>query len=87
MKKCAFIMLMMTSSAYAQKVYRLTSVTTYDSLGNQYGIYKEYDHIPTSEDSAKFEKDSRGSINEIIVKRNQNKKNSHTKNTTYIKKE
>lgn len=48
MKISTLIIFMITSSVHAQKVYRLTSIPTFDSLGNQYGIYKDYDHIPTS---------------------------------------
>ena len=57
-------MLSLTSSA--QEKYILRSIPTYDSLGNLYGTQREFDHIPTKEDSLQFEEDSRKYIKHTI---------------------
>ena len=51
---------------YHKWKYTLTSIPTYDSLGNVYQVNKNYDHIPTSKDSADFLKESRISIHKMI---------------------
>ena len=59
-------MSIISSSAYAQKTYKLSSIPIMDSLGNVYGIEQTYDHNPNAEDSAIFFKQSRISVSNMI---------------------
>lgn len=53
----ATMMLSLTSSA--QEKYILRSIPTYDSVGNLYRTQREFDHLPTKEDSIQFQIESR----------------------------
>jgi hypothetical protein len=57
-------MLSLTSSA--QQKYTLYSIPTYDSAGNLYGVQKNFDHLPTKEDSIQFQIESRKYIDNWI---------------------
>jgi len=42
------------SEAQISDTFTLSSIPYYDEFGNLYGTKKEYDHIPTAQDSAEF---------------------------------
>ena len=44
----------------------LYSNSMYDSLGNVYTVEAEYDHLPTAQDSADFQKESQIEIRKMM---------------------
>lgn len=66
MKKNILITLLVTVPIFCncqdKKQYILNSINHYDSVGNVFATQKTYDHIPTSEDSSVFFKESEASI-------------------------
>ena len=56
----------MFNKPHKKRTYRLESIPTYDSLGNLYGTVKDYDHIPTHQDTIDFEKESEIDIQLMI---------------------
>lgn len=56
----------LAAMSQTKKVYTLSSFPTYDENGNAYQVVKEYDHLPTAEDSANFKVESRARINRMI---------------------
>ncbi len=47
-------------------VYTLSSIPCYDEFGNYYGVVKQYDHIPTKQDSIQFKIDSNREVRKMI---------------------
>ena len=54
----AFIAVSMNASAQTKDTFVLKTIPHYDEFGNLYTISQSYDHIPTSKDSADFNKES-----------------------------
>ena len=67
---CVIILLILTLPfrlhTKPKKIYTLESIPTYDSMGNLYGVKKEYNHIPTHEDSILFNQESDKEIQKMI---------------------
>lgn len=67
---CVIVLLILTLPFrlhnQTKKIYTLESIPTYDSMGNLYGIKKEYNHIPTREDSILFNQESDKEIQKMI---------------------
>ena len=56
----------LASFCQEKKEYTINSIQHYDSAGNVFATKSTYDHIPTTEDSLKFFKDSEISIRQMI---------------------
>ena len=56
----------LAAMSQTKKTYTLNSFPTYDQYGNYYEVTKEYDHLPTAQDSTSFELESRIHINRMI---------------------
>ena len=54
----AFIAVSMNASAQTKDTFILKTIPNYDQFGNLYTITKSFDHIPTSKDSADFNRES-----------------------------
>ena len=66
MKKLLTILLLATTTMVkAQQMYKMESVVIYDSVGNQYQLREVLDHLPTAEDSVRFQRDARKYVAEI----------------------
>lgn len=61
-----FAMMLLSLTSQAQQKYILRSIPTYDSLGNLYGVQREFDYPPTKEDSIQFQIESRKYIHDWI---------------------
>ena len=55
----AFIAVSINASAQTKDTFVLKTIPHYDEFGNLYTISKSYNHIPTSKDSADFDRESR----------------------------
>lgn len=49
-----------------KKTYTMETLPNFDMDGNVYMVRREYDHLPTKEDSIKFRKESRIEISRMI---------------------
>ena len=58
----AFIAVSMNASAQTKDTFVLKTIPHYDEFGNLYTISQSYDHIPTSKDSADFNRESSAQI-------------------------
>lgn len=56
----------LAAMSQTKKVYTLSSFPTYDENGNAYQVVKEYDHLPTAEDSVNFKIESDAHIDHMI---------------------
>jgi hypothetical protein len=61
MKKIFIILSLISSQVFSQSTdtFELRSFPHYDEYGNLYTVTEKFDHLPTREDSLKFEKESR----------------------------
>jgi len=58
MTSLAFIAISISASAQTKDTFVLKTIPHYDEFGNLYTMSQSYDHIPTSKDSANFERES-----------------------------
>ena len=61
----AFIAISIGAKSQTKDTFILKSFPTYDEFGNYYEITKSFDHIPTSQDSADFKRESRIQIHHL----------------------
>lgn len=62
----AAVILSTTVNAQTKEVYTLSSFPTYDEFGNYYQVVKEYDHLPTTQDSISFKLESGQQVDHMI---------------------
>lgn len=62
MKRALSILAFFASSAKAQTMYKMESIPVYDSVGNVYQTRQVFDHLPTKEDSVRFEREARSYV-------------------------
>ena len=65
MKKLLTILVLATSTASAQTMYKMECIPIYDEDGNLYQMRQVYDHLPTKQDSIDFEKSAKKYMIEI----------------------
>jgi hypothetical protein len=65
MKKLTLLLSIISINASAQTMYKMESLPIYDEDGNVYQMRQVFDHLPTSEDSAIFKKDTKNYMVEI----------------------
>lgn len=61
----AFIAISIGAKSQTKDTFILKSFPTYDEFGNYYEVTKSFDHIPTSQDSADFKRESRIQIHHL----------------------
>ena len=62
----ALIFATLSVSAQTKDTFTLKSFPTYDEFGNYYEVVKSFDHIPTSQDSTNFKRESRAQIHAMV---------------------
>jgi len=70
MKKILILIILTLSVSVAlaqtKDTFALKSIPTYDEFGNCYRVIKQYDHVPTTQDSASFVIESSMLIHHMI---------------------
>jgi hypothetical protein len=62
----AFVAISTSTSAQTKDTFILKNIPTYDQFGNLYIVTKSFDHIPTSQDTLNFDKESKIQVNLLM---------------------